>query len=665
MCHRRAFAFIVSVSLVATPAFAANRSYIGGAGTGNWFTSGNWSPDGQPAQGDNVAISPTDALARTVMFNPSGPLWVSYGSTFVNSNSTGTTRLHNPGNAWESTSLAIGRNGTYSQEFSSAHAFVTTTVLTDNGLISIGNGSFSTVNMNQFAGTLEGGPFHVSGTYSMQGGAMNGNVENTGTFDFAGGSSSSGNLVNRGTFLHRGQTGSFIASVENYGTIVMTTNATLKSLRNHVAMFISGNDRIITRDNLFGITQHANTFFMSGQSSVQTGRVWLDGGHWNQFGGVVDATNLNVGKAGAGESIYQLNDGIANIFSAWVGGQNSSGALVQTGGRFTADAVTLGNRHATGTSNSTGRYDLSGGTFDTIKLTVGGKGSAAGTFTQSGGQARVGTLIVNEDKTSHGTVRITGGQLVAESAPILANNGYIEVTGGSVNFAPVEGTGSVSIGGDGAMNARRLRIDAVRLSGNGRLQTSFTTSRVNHLSFDESGGAVHGQWNLLDGAVIVDHNGTSPIEAIKRYIKTGHAGGSWTGQGLMLTEAAFAPTPQNLAIGYVEASRLFGANGGVFEGLNTDGSAVLVKSTYYGDTDLNGVINFDDYARIDFGFNNNGNEWFEGDFNYDGKVNFDDYALIDLGFNTQGQPMSSPVPEASSVGVLMALSAIARRNRRE
>jgi hypothetical protein len=54
-----------------------------------------------------------------------------------------------------------------------------------------------------------------------------------------------------------------------------------------------------------------------------------------------------------------------------------------------------------------------------------------------------------------------------------------------------------------------------------------------------------------------------------------------------------------------------------------------------GDADTNGVINFDDYARIDDGFNNHRTGWANGDFNDDNVVNFDDYALIDLAFNMQ------------------------------
>ncbi|MBC8105514.1 MAG: hypothetical protein H7Z14_02900 [Anaerolineae bacterium] len=50
---------------------------------------------------------------------------------------------------------------------------------------------------------------------------------------------------------------------------------------------------------------------------------------------------------------------------------------------------------------------------------------------------------------------------------------------------------------------------------------------------------------------------------------------------------------------------------------------------------MNGVVDFDDYSRIDGGFNNNRTGWFNGDVDYNGIVDFDDYSLIDQAFNTQ------------------------------
>jgi len=60
-----------------------------------------------------------------------------------------------------------------------------------------------------------------------------------------------------------------------------------------------------------------------------------------------------------------------------------------------------------------------------------------------------------------------------------------------------------------------------------------------------------------------------------------------------------------------------------------------VKYIYYGDTDFNGIVNFDDYVRTDNGLNNHLSGWINGDFDLNGSVNFDDYVLIDLAFNTQ------------------------------
>jgi GH43 family beta-xylosidase len=64
-----------------------------------------------------------------------------------------------------------------------------------------------------------------------------------------------------------------------------------------------------------------------------------------------------------------------------------------------------------------------------------------------------------------------------------------------------------------------------------------------------------------------------------------------------------------------------------------------------GDTDFNGVVNFDDYAHVDNGFNNNLSGWENGDFDNNGVVNFDDYSMIDHSFNapTIGQSDSATI----------------------
>ncbi len=65
-----------------------------------------------------------------------------------------------------------------------------------------------------------------------------------------------------------------------------------------------------------------------------------------------------------------------------------------------------------------------------------------------------------------------------------------------------------------------------------------------------------------------------------------------------------------------------------------------MKYTYFGDANLDGMVNGSDYTLIDNGFNNNLTGWRNGDFNYDGIINGDDYTLIDNAFNTQGSPLA-------------------------
>ena len=60
-----------------------------------------------------------------------------------------------------------------------------------------------------------------------------------------------------------------------------------------------------------------------------------------------------------------------------------------------------------------------------------------------------------------------------------------------------------------------------------------------------------------------------------------------------------------------------------------------IFETDYGDSDLNGQVDFDDYAHIDNGFNNGSPVGRTATSTATGSINFDDYALIDLAFNSQ------------------------------
>jgi hypothetical protein len=60
----------------------------------------------------------------------------------------------------------------------------------------------------------------------------------------------------------------------------------------------------------------------------------------------------------------------------------------------------------------------------------------------------------------------------------------------------------------------------------------------------------------------------------------------------------------------------------VFDGITTVATALLVKSTYFGDTTLSGTVPATEVTL------SGGTNWAAGDFNYDGLVNGTDTALF-------------------------------------
>ena len=105
----------------------------------------------------------------------------------------------------------------------------------------------------------------------------------------------------------------------------------------------------------------------------------------------------------------------------------------------------------------------------------------------------------------------------------------------------------------------------------------------------------------------------------------------WTGPGLTSSAAAADPLT-TLAVGLL-------------------GDDIVVKHTYHGDANLDGVITSDDYFRVDSGFLAQPAvpTFSQGDFNYDGQVTSDDYFLIDSAFLGQSAPpAASAVPTSSA-----------------
>jgi hypothetical protein len=280
--------------------------------------------------------------------------------------------------------------------------------------------------------------------------------------------------------------------------------------------------------------------------------------------------------------------------------------------------------------------------------------------------ANTGTIVVSENSSLY--VRYTGLNAASSSfvntATLLVNGTLsLDTTNGLTQIGKLRGTGTTLLAQVAVVGASSIRQTGLSLDQRSLLTLAPSGADedcnvVNRLSISS------GRLDLNNNDLLSDSNDGTAYSNLRNWIRIGRNNGSWTGTtGVISTAARNDPTHATTLglLAGAQYKQLYGSTA-TFDGESFGNNAALVKYTYYGDTDLNGVINFDDYARIDAGFNNHGNTWFQGDFNYDAVVNFDDYALLDLAFNTQSTPLSSPVPESTVLlpGVI-ALIALRRR----
>lgn len=122
----------------------------------------------------------------------------------------------------------------------------------------------------------------------------------------------------------------------------------------------------------------------------------------------------------------------------------------------------------------------------------------------------------------------------------------------------------------------------------------------------------NGRLDILSHFIEVSYGGVSPLAAIEAWIASGYSGGAWTGDGIRSSLAAAAG---DTAVGY-----------------NDNGSRVLLKYTYYGDVDLDGIVNFTDLLALSQNYNGLGG-WARGDFDFSGGVNFADLLRLSQNYN--------------------------------
>lgn len=356
-------------------------------------------------------------------------------------------------------------------------------------------------------------------------------------------------------------------------------------------------------DNFLDLGGHELRHEMNDQASITLNASTIRGPGAVRVNGVaaggLDMFINGVSTVGANAAILGENDRLIHF--------KNGGTLVNNGtlrGYLAIDDITLTNN----------------GTFEAVKIGALNE-SFNGTITNlAGGVLSGGTWNVAANST-----------MTFKTASITTNAANIGLLGTTARFPNISSLQT---------NSQRLRLaDGATFATTGNLTNTGT------VTIDPANSALivvgdltnNGTIDLNDRLMIDHAPGPSRYPMVAWQIAQARNGGDWSGVGGITSSIARGESPHLRGIGAVTGADYRAAFGPAakFAGRPIDDSSVLLRFTLNGDTDLNGAIDFDDYARIDSGFNNRGTDWFHGDFNYDGVVNFDDYALIDLAFNTQ------------------------------
>jgi len=220
------------------------------------------------------------------------------------------------------------------------------------------------------------------------------------------------------------------------------------------------------------------------------------------------------------------------------------------------------------------------------------------------------------------------------------------VGGGTNNITPGTGTPALTVNGGTATivantgtGFRKVSFSSVAVGAGASLVLAANTTHANRsvLFVPQSGLSINatGKIDVNDNDVVLKGGGT--INAAQNLLITGFAGGLWNGNGITSSKAA---TSGSTALGFATGNELFGG-AGTFDGQAVAGADVIIKYTYYGDADMNGQVNADDYSLADIGNGTVGtSEWLIGDMNYDKRTDPDDYSLLDIfvGYGTAGNP---------------------------
>jgi len=430
-------------------------------------------------------------------------------------------------------------------------------------------------------------------------------------------------------------------------------------------------------------------------------------GKWIINGGEINPGNSTTGDNGWGavpahfvSDFFTLNN---------TSGSSLAGIRAGAGADYTIHAnrgITLG---------------ANGGTINTVastaNVTIAGVISGAGPLSVLSSVTTPGTIVLTGANTYTGGTILSAGTLVLRNTSALGS-GPLTLAGGTLQTGiPMSFSNPISLtapstidtaGNNATYNGSIASTSSLTKSGIGKLsltsvRTAGLTVAAGTLAATAGGGdtgtsrvsslSVTSLLDLNDHSLIIDYTASSPAASIRQMLTNGYGPGDWSGISGITSSIAHADPNHHHTLAYAEAAALGISN---FAGQSIPGEAVVIKYTYPGDNNLDGIVDLDnDFSLFVDGYNtqlsnpsalNPGNLWTNGDYNYDGVIDLDnDFSIfvdsyaaftqnpaqlasiinsMDLTMAQKNQLMSA-VPEPASPAILIVImGAIGLRVRR-
>lgn len=195
--------------------------------------------------------------------------------------------------------------------------------------------------------------------------------------------------------------------------------------------------------------------------------------------------------------------------------------------------------------------------------------------------------------------------------PITANITLVGIAGfdNTIQRSTASGTPAfdlLNISAGGSLNLQNLTL-AGNVVNNSTLIIAPGNS-TNPVTINTITGS--GTLNVQGYLIINYGQSADPISIIQSQLASGYQNGAWNGSGIVSSNAA-ADSSYTTGVGYFDS-----------------GSQLTIARTWYGDANLDGVINSDDLSLIMLGQSQHGTRWQDGNFNYDTQVNADDWIKL-------------------------------------